>query len=560
MTAALRYEISEAILLIYRDGASSPALTWDFERAGFSAQVGHAFARAHVALQGSNTIESQRAHWGCIQRFGNFIHEVSGPRNVLPKDCLLGFDAWMVRKALANRTIGATYNAVVRSLRWIARNLPNAVNAANLTPRLSYASEGKQKKAVLDVPDESATRRILAACYSEIELIEARIDACKKSLEQPSDDRIPNLVNRLLALGGGILPKQSELLDAERPAEILRELRSLGGLRAIGRRLYLTPDDILPFYLSILIQTCGNPQSLLHASSDCIASVPMRQDLERVIWTKARSAREQAVDFSREKVWAAPNIIRRLLALNKELRSFAVPAHASRLFLARNCNGNVAAMSWQGLHNCYRTFRARHELPKFDFRSFRVAGAKAHHRAASDLLAAANRLQHTTAVVTQLYTPLQDNRAVHDVTIQHFQGQMIWEAMKFQRSGNEYADQGWEEKGADTVFGFRCKDPVGGLAEGSRPGEVCLHFQQCATCPGAIVVVDDPGCVSKLISARDHLREEYSRALREGWSRRFDKLYRPTLEIIELEILPAISSKVIARASVRREVKQLRLE
>lgn len=403
-------------------------------------------------------------------------------------------------------------------------------------------------------------RRILSICYSEIEFIEARIIACKESLKVPSDAEVPNLVNRLLELGGGILPKQSLILESESPGATLRNVRRAGGLRDIGARLYLTPDDIVPFYLAILIQTSGNPQSLLHAKDDCVVPVPMRQDLERVIWIKARSAREQVVDFSKEKTWAAPNIVRRLLSLNGELRPFSAPVHSRRLFLVRNCGGKVEPVSWQGLHNCYRKFRERHELQKFDFRSFRVAGARAHHRAANDLLGATSRLQHTSEVTTQTYTPLEDNREVHDITIQRFQGEMIREALGSASFENVRAVGESRGYGASTVFGFRCKDPIAGIAEGSRKGEVCLHFQQCAKCPGAIVVVDDPECVSKLIGARDHLREEWSRSIREGWSRRFDTLYRPTLEIIEQEILPAISSKVIERASELPAPGQVRLE
>lgn len=47
-----------------------------------------------------------------------------------------------------------------------------------------------------------------------------------------------------------------------------------------------------------------------------------------------------------------------------------------------------------------------------------------------------------------------------------------------------------------------------------------------------------------MLATQKYLTALGERAIAEGWSRRFDALYRPTLTVIEQDLFPAISAAV----------------
>jgi hypothetical protein len=548
--ATVRYQILEEVVLeIFVEEKDQPGSSYNFMEIGFSRCVAKAFLRAFVALQGANVLESQRAGWIQIKRFGNFVAEKFGRPEKLPQDCLSGFDGWMIARGLGIKSIGGTHNTVIRMLQWCLRNTPNAVHPKTLLFRLPMAAQAKESEGRSGiVPDEPLLRKILSECYAEIEEIEKRIYEIRQLPLSSEPSELADLLMLLLQLGGGVLATQEQCLSIHGGHTILARLGPYGGLRGVYGQYYLSMRDVFPFYLAILVQTSGNPQSLLRAHQDCIVNVPMRQDLERIVWDKERAKREQAPDFPKDKKWSAPNIVRKLKLHNEELRVLARPKHTESLFLCRNLHGHVAPPSWQAIHNCLLEFRQRHSLPKFDLSSLRPAGGKLHHQVGRSLVVPKQRLQHTSESTTQIYTPLTDIRAVHDKTILRFQGLLISASLRIAADTSIPLEDNSLSVSAETVFGFGCQEPRGGIALGSRKGEVCPQFHQCATCRGALVVVDDPISVAKLIRSKDHLIRERDRAMKEGWSRRFELLYAPTLAILQRDILPSVSSLILERA------------
>ncbi|HKU28270.1 MAG TPA: hypothetical protein VJQ54_22575, partial [Candidatus Sulfotelmatobacter sp.] len=97
-------------------------------------------------------------------------------------------------------------------------------------------------------------------------------------------------------------------------------------------------------------------------------------------------------------------------------------------------------------------------------------------------------------------------------------------------------------------FGFGCKDPFAGLAPGSEPGRMCLQFFRCATCPGALIPVDDIRVVARLLSASEALRQARQQSIREGWTMRFEVMYGPVQAILDQEILPILGEAIVERA------------
>jgi len=77
---------------------------------------------------------------------------------------------------------------------------------------------------------------------------------------------------------------------------------------------------------------------------------------------------------------------------------------------------------------------------------------------------------------------------------------------------------------------------------------LCEQFYRCATCPGALIVLDDVKIIAKLLQARKDLLEAKERAVVEGWWPRYETYYLPSLRILETEIVPAIASDLRMQA------------
>ncbi|WP_228896887.1 hypothetical protein [Acidovorax sp. Leaf73] len=541
---------------------AAPMSILDFHAAGFSEVLAEATARSFVALQGGNAVESQNANWRLVRSFGYFLSKEYGYVKKFPADCLKRFGKYLEATGTSLKTTGAAYNAAYRTLNWLLRNIPDVIDRNIRLERGQAASLAKSSPTSRNnPPDAEVLAQILACCYADIEASEAA--RVKFRLLPLSEEPIliADVLRSLLGAGGGMLATAEQLKQAPKQYSLKKSINECGGLREIYSKYYLSIEDLFPYYLAILIQASANPQSLRLAEMDCIMPVPFRDDLERFVWLKQRSRRLQIPEFHKDKKWSAPNIARMLLDKNFELRHLAVPAYSDALFICRTVSMKVTVPSWQEMHNCLIAFRKKHNLPHFDLGDLRRSGAILHHKAGRSIASAQQRLQHKSPKVTQNYTSLSDRTIDHQSQIRKFQGIMIQETQRF-NSGEKAVTQKYANScsSAETLFGFGCKDPLAGIAEGSRPGVACPKFNQCSGCSGAIVVVDDPVCVAKLVAASRHLAAERDRAVKEGWSKRFDVLYQATMDILRNNILPAVSKPVLNKAMAIRVPPLPRLE
>lgn len=559
MTQPLVHTVTRLQVAVSGPNGSSPRSTFDFGKLGFSDTLSTALLRAFVALHGGHSIEMQRIVWRHLLFFAGSLKAYGAPLETLPATCIDDLNHHLTKTTYAITTRGAIQNSNLRLLRWCQRNSPEV-----LAPKIRlYAAPGRSRRRGDQehrTLDDSFLKQILAACYADIEIIEDRIERYRllPLTEEPST--AADTLLELLMVGKGHIPSQRELLQSNGGYLLKRGVAILGGLNGIADQYCLTAADVFPFYLAILVQTSGNPQSLLRARRDCVVPHPIRSDLERVVWEKMRAGREQAPDFPKSKTWSAPNLIRKLLGLTNDLVPHALEAHKNDLFLCRNLKNGVRAPSWQAIHNQFKVFRAKHNLPKFELRELRRAGAKLHHIAGRSIVAAQQRLNHASSDTTQIYTPLKDRSSAHETTIFRFQGILITEAALSTTERPKAVQTRTDSPPVQTVFGFGCKDPLLGIAPGSRAGEHCLQFSRCATCTGAIVVVDDPLVVSRIVGAREALVSAQKRSFSEGWSARFQAHYAPVLAIIEKDLLPAISDGVLQRAMALPAVHVLHLE
>jgi len=522
--------------------------------------LANALERALKAEFGHNSLETKKQAHRCARKLVLCIQELGLQQTVpLPATVVQSVHEWLLRSGLKGSTAQSHQNIILTLLRWCYRN---ATTVLSRKTTFYVSSFTRNLPEVRRKPPADLIKQVLAACYSEINVVEQRLLRMREALAgAPSDldSRLVSLIHDLVRIGNGQIPSLDELHgDAVVGLRIHRRILELGGLREIRSHMYLTHRGVFPFYLSAVVQTAGNPHAVREAGMRCIEKHPIRTDLEFVNWDKRRAGREQRVDFPVDKKWSAPNIIRRLLVLNEPLRISAAPKDREFLFLASGGHAQPACVpSVQTLHNFLAEFRQKYELEDFDFKDFRSSVAGLHHVAGGTIEVARKRLNHESARTTaRHYSDPEDVAQSNDQAIIRYQGQLI----SLSENGNSpHLVTGEADRakpaftpGAETVFGFFCVDPFAGLDGHSAKGSRCLHFNQCSGCRGAIIPVDDPNTIARILSSLQALKEAKVRAERTGWEVRFNKLYTPTLNVIERDILPFVHPDIlrIARSMV----------
>jgi hypothetical protein len=537
---------------------------FDFLKLKIDASISLVLARAMAALFGHTTLETQRQAWRCIRKFVICNQELGLLQSgQVPPDALLRFKVWLDESNLAGSTKQSQFNIVAAVLTWCSRNYPETVSK-KLRTNVGYFVRGKVKPR--EFLEEGSIKKILSACYSDIEAIEKKMELGRRMLagevKEPLELDVSSLIRELLELGGGRIPTQP-VINRSKNAYSRRVIEA-GGLRYLNSLIMLSPTDMFPFYLAILAQTSGNPMAIHSLNRDCVHPHSFRSDLVMVRWEKGRSASEQMVDFPAGREWSAASLIKRLARLNENLLLLAEPSAREKLFIAYS-HQQARIPCFQMFHHLLKDFVMKHQLEvNFDFKDLRRAGANAHQKNGSSIFLAKKRLNHKSFRTTARYLNQVEVSEAHEQTIVRFQGE-LWEMAMAPVSRTEglasKIGQIPSRENVDTVFGFQCKDPLGGIAKGSKKGELCEQFFRCATCPGALIILDDTRIVARLLRARDELLAAKERSVVEGWWPRFETYYLPSLRILETEIFPAIAPDILAKAAAASVVESLpRLE
>lgn len=528
----------------------------DFSDLNLNSKVAVALKRALRAEVGHTLPDTQKKAFKALKLLAAYLQQRGQAQfQPLPVDVANDFTDWLEASS-RGPSAQAALKMVCRLLSWCQRNLKGIVSE-KASFWVSTIRDTNSPKRVAAQPD---LRAILVACYRQIEAIEKRLEIGRRLISgenlSPAEKQVSDLVRDLLILGKGVLPKQR--LVNRSGNSFARRIEELGGYRPLARMLWLCPEDIFPFFVAVVAQTSGNPDAIKMLSRNCLHRHPLRSDLERIQWIKKRGGREQFADFPTERKWSAPAILRRLMKLNEPLLSLCGPAHIDKVFLTY-CpwSRRVKAADKDVLLVELDSFVKAHGLASFQFRDLRHAGARAHHIASGSILAAKRRLNHQSIDSTVRYTTLEDRAHEHESLIRRFQGEMVQlsirKPLKNKPNGNPDASA---QSLADTVFGFGCKDPLAGVHPASTKGKACLQFAGCASCPGAMIILDDPKVVARLIATSRALEETKKRAIAQGWWPRYEMLYEDTRQILAVEILPAIHPSVLTAAS-RIDVQRL---
>jgi len=548
MTSNDRYEPGELEVPLY-DAEGDLLFVMRFESLGLPFLLASVLKDGFVAQFGHTSNSAQRQSFSCIRKFASFLRSTgAGMQLPLPATIACDLRSWLQASGLAPSTAQSVLNASISVLEYCERR---DVDILSRGTRLIVDSFKVPPTSPHSVPSEDMVKDILKCCYREIESIEARIATAKRLLAGVHNTDLEKdkaqIIGELLVIGHGEIPRRTAI-----PAALRRLVDSMGGVRAISQYIWISPRDLLPFYIAILIQTSGNAEAILKLKRSCVSPHPLRDDLERVVWEKPRSHREQRIEAPVGRSWSAASLIRRLANVNENLTTKCEKKDRKKLFISYMTASKKPCVPTNTLlYLELKKFVELHSLEKFSFSSLRYANAFAHFRANGSLADAKRRLNHVSIATTLRYADIAARRDHHDTVILGFQGLMARLSLSGSRDASPSERQVlWREQmPVDTVFGFRCRNPFEGIAEGSSPGNLCLQFHKCATCPGALIPLDNLEVVARLLATDAVLRDAHSRAIREGWLARFQLLYEPTRRILTEEILPAVSATVRTRAA-----------
>ncbi len=245
--------------------------------------------------------------------------------------------------------------------------------------------------------------------------------------------------------------------------------------------------------------------------------------------------------------------MREILQWTSRLRPLARPGIRSRLLLCKGVRG-VTAWSTALAKHVRGDFLARHGLAHFSLASIRPSVLSAFYRASGDLREVKTVANHQHIGTTVRYVEAPEVEAAHRARIAAIQQAFLGHVSR-PSGGTVRPGDGTSPTrsavplpvppgSAVSMFGFGCKDPLAGIAPGTRPGELCTNFLGCFTCPNAIIT-GDAASLARLSQARDHLRSAAAQIHPVRW----EAIYAPLLRILEEDILTRFSADELAVAA-----------
>jgi len=447
----------------------------------------------------------------------------------------------------------SAYTTLRTLLQWLVRCRPGTLGEVhfpfNPFPWRNRDSRGVRRLGARDL------RAILKACERDITALRALRDRAERERAAAGGDSDPlgslgALVNAVDRDYRGIMPSHHTLSRTSH-YPFRRALLRYGGTRAVEPYLYPRPKSLLPYYLAILIHTGGNPQPIAELSCDCLHPVPLLDDRQMLVWAKRRAGATQRRSFRSTDPFEPPALVREILQWTSRLRPHAGPGIRERLLLFKGMRGVNAWSTGTAKALIRSEFLRRHGLPHFSLAAIRPSVLSAFYRASGDLLEVKTLANHQHIGTTVRYVAAPEVEASHRVRIAALQSAFLGHVSHPQAGAGGGAPParsapppGLPQGAAVSMFGFDCKDPLAGIAPGSRAGELCSNFLGCFTCPNAIIT-GDAASLARLSQARDHLLGAAAQIHPVRW----EAIYAPLLRILEEDILARFSASELAAAA-----------
>lgn len=540
----------------------------DFSSLHLPKAVSRALAEAFWNQVDVRSDPTVRAYWYNLKIFGRFVAETHALRSLsdVRSKLLVRYIEWLNTQRgqdgepWSKGTRYSTYTTLRTLLQWLQRCRPGVLGEIEF-PFNPFPWKNRDVRRI-DKLSAQDLRAILKACEHDI----TRLRTLRENAEQEmaaarggSTDSIGTLGALLQIIDqrhDGILPPWATL-HGPGFASFRRALRKYGGGTRIRLCLYPLGEALLPYYLAILIHAAGNPESIAELRCDCLQPIPLLDDRELLVWTKARAGVLQRRSFRSTDSFEPPTLVRELLEWTRRLRPYASTADRSRLFLFR-ANNHVTALSAALAKNLVLTgFLARHHLPHFALASIRPSVLTAFYRSSGDLRQVKAIANHAHLSTTVGYVQGPEVEAQNHVRVAALQSAFLGHIERpkqnerlpdqIKRTQSPTSRSAPPTGAAVSMFGFDCKDAFAGVAPGTRRGELCTNFLGCFTCPNAVITAE-AASLARLLQARDHLRAASGYLHPARW----EAIYAPQVRILEEDILTRFSGRELTAAEPLR--------
>lgn len=510
---------------------------------------------SHYGIQSADTI---KAYWIHVNTFDRFVRESEVIKSLadVNRVMLVRYIEWLNVQCRrdgqpwSKGRRASPYTALRKLLQWLARCRPGVITGIDypFSP-FPWRDRDNQPHDKITAHD---LRAILNACEQDITEIRSTRDSAKaqQAAADGSLDTLGGLLQHIDRHCDGIVPTVLERLQPGQH-KFYAALARFGGMREIEPCLYPRSESLLPYFLTILIHTAGNPEPIVNLQRDCLQFLPLLDDRQTLVWRKGRTPHMQRRTFSIAAEFEPPTLVRELLQWNERLQALAPQTLRERLFLFKTKGHRaVTALSASIAKRAVKTFCAQHALPAFSLASIRPSVLSAFYRTSGDLRQVRTVANHVRISTTVRYVEapevLAQNRtrvaALQSAFVGHF-GKHPAPKSAADPVATPQVPVALRPAQAVSLFGFGCKDPLAGTAPGTRSGELCMNFMGCFTCPNAIIT-PEPAIVARLLQARDHLRAAATTLHPARWR----VMYAPQLSILEEDILTRFSAREIAAA------------
>lgn len=482
-------------------------------------------------ITGHYNRRSRDQAWRSVVKFVRYLCLIGIADSSGEIDVVSGFAEYLKKSERLKKTNGSHYNFIRHLVRSMSESSVNSIWSDQGLKYESFVREEKCVRANKISPWQ--LKKIAIACKKDIALIKGRF-ALREHVQQDDQTVHSGYSEReLAAIKQLILNEQRGIWTQKQLASDGQSVLGASGLRRFFSCKELTLEAALPVFLLIMIQTAANPFSLMEINRDCILENPLDSNSVTLEWSKQRASKAQKISLLRAGNFSVFNLVQLIINMTDPIRHLASDADRNMLFITRT-GCKAKRVSLQSLHNYLERFRASHNFSHFTFADIRRAVAELVYERTGSVVEVKNVLQHRDEQTTRLYLRGDTMVQRRYEKIARFQGEMLMLAEK--RVGENYK----------TILGFECSAPFTGVVGESKKGEPCLEFLMCATCKNAVVPIDDPHTVARIIRAQDHLKKlETASLLNHEDRQRFDKVYRPLLEIIKNEVLSKIPAKTL---------------
>lgn len=505
---------------------------YDFAELSLPAECIAAIGPAFRGLTHLYRKVSRRQFWRSMRKFAVFLNAAPDPYAALraPR-CLMDFRDHL-RGSILDKTAGGHYNHISAIYQWLVANDDSHAVIWHNVRRPPFGHAREEEKPRAKPMDSVQLRRIGEAAARRVDIIRARLETGAAICRGESVLGVSSQVQRWVRqIHEGMQAK----VFSKAALTSGRYVDWQVSYRVAVPYVHIQKGDYIPYILLILIETAANPLSILNLELGCVSHHPTDPARRRVYWNKHRAGSEQASDVTETGRNSIPRLINELEAATLGMRAGAPERYNSLLFLGYG-NGSIGPVSIQSFHNYLELFIQEEGLPDFNFVDIRQSIASQMLERGDDLIDIKKQLQHASPRTTLGYVRSSRDKQVLAERMLEFQGQLITATEALAKP-----------KDLDTSYGFTCSSNMDGLAPGSKKGEPCLQYFQCALCPNSIAVIDSPTHLARMMVALESLDEygDVGGFMRQ--TKRYQEVFSPIVEILK-ELINRAPKRVLAKA------------